>query len=79
MKVRIVSGGTGRTTQILLDDGQELESVAAIHFRLDFNDEIAKATLEMVMLEADLECDADVFVTVLPNGKRYKLVEVDDG
>jgi hypothetical protein len=84
VKLRIVSKGTGKTTQILLDGGcgRELEPVTKISWGLDFNNdfaEIPRATLEMVMLEADLECEADVFVTVLPNGKRYKLVEVDDG
>jgi hypothetical protein len=63
---------------VLLDNGDELSAVTAVRFSADF-ESVPQATVEMILTEADLECDADVFVTVLPNGKRYKLVEVDDG
>lgn len=77
MKVRIVSKGTADTTQVLLDGGKELPQVAAVRFVVDFNRQpIAVAVIETIMTEVDLECEADVLVTTLPDGKRYRLEEI---
>ena len=79
MKVHIVSKGTADTTQVMLDSGQELANVTAIRFVIDWNQQpIAKAVIETLLTVVDLECEADVLVTTLPDGKRYRLEEITD-
>lgn len=80
VKLRIVSKGTAASTRVMLEGGQELPQVTAIRFAVDYDQQqVTETVIETILAEADLECEADVLVTTFPNGKRYRLEEIDDG
>lgn len=78
MKVRIISDGTPQGTTVLLPNGEEMPDVQSVivHYSWDAGG-IPKAHLELLFTDTNFVAEADCLVTVLPDGKRYRLVELD--
>ncbi len=78
MKVHITSnGGLPELSDITLEDGTPIDNVEEVVVMLSFQ-EVPRATIEIYLPEVDITCEAEVFVTTLPNGKRYRLEEITD-
>ena len=73
-KVKIKSCGN-ETCEVMLDGGSIIPRMTRVTFEQDWKHRgIPHAVIELVMVEADVKCEADIFVTTLPNGKKYMLV-----
>jgi hypothetical protein len=79
MKVRIQTDGTLNGSTVCLSTGEVLPHVTSAMVTVDWNaGAIPRAVLELLLTEVDLIAEADCFVTVMPDGTRYRLVEVND-
>ena len=76
MKVRIQSGGKLNDATVTLSTGERLPRVRNIAINLTVK-EVPRATIEILLMEVDVIAEAEVIVTVLPDGRRYLLVAED--
>jgi hypothetical protein len=60
-------------------DGQRIPAVLDLSVHIDWdNRELPTATLHVLLPHVDIVAKAN-FVTTLPDGKRYRLVEIEEG
>ncbi|QFT31796.1 hypothetical protein FIV00_14990 [Labrenzia sp. THAF82] len=75
MKVKIVSGGTGRTTQVFDVQGVEIPGITRA--RVEFSpNELVLATLELSIVDCSVVAEAKF---IGPNGKPIAKVIYIDG
>lgn len=77
MRITLEKGKIGDEVVVTLPGGEELEMITTIDLAIRMG-EIPRAKIEVVLPAVDVECEADIYATVLPDGKRYLLVEVND-
>jgi hypothetical protein len=59
MKIKIISDGIPQHTQVLTEDGQPIENIQAITWRIDL-DGLGEATIRVLAPEVELVADANL-------------------
>ena len=69
MKLKIVSDGTPRKTQVLTESGENLSGVTALFWKIRAGDNLARLVIEMDPALVDVELLSDVDIIYL--GKNH--------